>query len=379
MIARAVNLHRSAVEREAAVRVERERANAERGRVGIDDSTARGYGRHYRIHGWRRDRPELGIGHGHALRDDGGLRGGHCRRSRGGLAHFRTRAVTNRARNRYRLVRCRVILDRHGNIDGGARSRDSWRCHLCARVCDADRVHGLEPSVAIDTASRVPATARLLVDDLDCEHVGPAKFRGAGREVTFEGRKSVGTGANLRAIEVHGAVHVDTVELNEDLLSRACSRQREGLSVPPGAAIEVPAASAGCRALVERERDAPIVRNIERRPRRIVESRGLRAAHVAEMELPGGVKAHRGRALAVVGVDEPSGCDARIHRRYRHPRSIRPLRITHRWRTFRPPQRRHPLQRHPPLRTFRPSQKRHPLRRPRRSQLGLSTSIHRSC
>jgi hypothetical protein len=49
----------------------------------------------------------------------------------------------------------------------------------------------------------------------------------------------------LGAVEVHGAIHVDAVELDEDLLSRVRSGQGEGLSVPARAAIEVATTTAG--------------------------------------------------------------------------------------------------------------------------------------
>jgi hypothetical protein len=50
VIARAIELHRGPVQGEAGGRAEREGANAERGRVGVDDGAADRHGRDRRVH-----------------------------------------------------------------------------------------------------------------------------------------------------------------------------------------------------------------------------------------------------------------------------------------------------------------------------------------
>ncbi len=160
--------------------------------------------------------------------------------------------------------------------------------------------------MAIDAAARVPAAAGQLVVDLDREHVRRANL-GVRGEVAFERGIAVGTGAYLRAVHVHGAVHVHAIELDHDPLSRGRSREVEGLSVPAQATVEVPAFIGSRRALVEWQRDAPIMGHVQGSPGRIVEGRVLRAADVAEMELPGKVEADRGRSLSVVGIDQRAG------------------------------------------------------------------------
>ena len=55
------------------------------------------------------------------------------------------------------------------------------------------------------------------------------------------------------------------------------------------------------------QRDAPVVGHVEGGPGRIVEGRGLRAGHVAQVELPRGVEAGGRGSRAVVGVDQPHG------------------------------------------------------------------------
>src|SRR4029077_997182 len=130
---------------------------------------------------------------------------------------------------------------------------------------------------------------------------------GAGRQVTFERGKSIRTRAHLRSVEPHRAVHIDAVKLDDDLLPGARVWQSKGLSVPAEATIEVATAWTGRGALVERQRNAPVMWNIEARPGRIVESRSLRVAYVPEMELPRGVEAHRGLSRAVVGVNQCRG------------------------------------------------------------------------
>ena len=159
----------------------------------------------------------FGIGHGHVCVTRGGLPGGdRGGRRRRACADLGSRGVADRARHRDRLGAGR-------RRSGPSRRCSRWRWWprpvgvvTCgAGVGDADRVHRLEPGVPIDAAPRVPAAARLLVVDSDGEHVRGAEL-GVGRQVALEGREPVRTGADLGAVEVHGAVHVDAVELDED-------------------------------------------------------------------------------------------------------------------------------------------------------------------
>ena len=116
---------------------------------------------------------------------------------------------------------------------------------LGAGIRHAEGTHGLEPGVAEDATARVPAAARLLIVEPNGEDIRAAEL-GAGGEVTFVRDEAVRACANLRSVHVHGAVHVRAIELDEDPLSLARRGQRECLSVPPDAAVEVPTARS-CR------------------------------------------------------------------------------------------------------------------------------------
>src|SRR5262249_40732614 len=149
----------------------------------------------------------------------------------------------------------------------------------------------VQPHVAINAAARVPATVRLVVVDLDGNDILAAVELHIRREIVFEGRIAVRTRAERGAVDPHLAVHVHAVEIDENLLGRRSLIERERLAIPTDAAVEIPAARARRRARIERQLDAPVVRQIEAAPRRIVEGGALRTGNVAAIELPAGVEA----------------------------------------------------------------------------------------
>jgi hypothetical protein len=92
--------------------------------------------------------------------------------------------------------------------------------------------------------------------------------------------------ANVHAIDPDIAVVIDAVELDGDFLIAIRRRQPEMLAIPPDAVRRPSVRSAARRVLAERALDAPVVRQLELSPARIVERRSLRVADVALEKLP---------------------------------------------------------------------------------------------
>ena len=236
----AVELHALAVQREPVVRVEGEAADPERRRVGVDDGAAHRDGRDDRVHVRRRQRPELGVGHvtvwvtvavlpaatgwpAAVPRRPGAVGVERCWPASTDwtlvpsfctVTEMSTVALESRPSASSPPCRCR----RHG-----PGSRSSARC---VDRCRSPSTSGCSAAWLLTrTASTFEAPTLALAV-----------------EVAFKGREPVRAGADLGAVQIDGAVHVDAVELDEDVLTRGRGGQGEGLSIPADAAVEVSAA-----------------------------------------------------------------------------------------------------------------------------------------
>ena len=92
------------------------------------------------------------------------------------------------------------------------------------------------------------------------------------------------------AVDPHGAVHVDTVELDTVLLVLAVARDGEVLAVPADTRREIPDRTAAWSGLDGVQFDAPVVRNIEQAPGLVVETGALRVHMVSQFEFPVRIK-----------------------------------------------------------------------------------------
>ena len=92
--------------------------------------------------------------------------------------------------------------------------------------------------------------------------------------------------AEEEAIDPDVAVGHDAVEVDEDALAAIGSGDGEGFAVPADAGGQESSSAASGVPGVERALDAPVVRQVEGAPRRIVEGGGLGAGGVGFEEAP---------------------------------------------------------------------------------------------
>jgi len=118
----------------------------------------------------------------------------------------------------------------------------------------------------------VPASAGELVADLDGDHVLGVAVGVRVLEVDREAGVAVRVAGHLLAVEKDDGVHVDAVELERDALVRGRAREREGLAIPPQAALEVAGVARGPRGRGV-ELDAPVVREVDGAPGAVVIAR----------------------------------------------------------------------------------------------------------
>jgi hypothetical protein len=116
----------------------------------------------------------------------------------------------------------------------------------------------------------------------------------ARRHVEAEADVAVGALAELLSVDVDGAVRHDAVKFDEDPASRERVGKGEVLAVPADPGREIGASSRGRGLGVERPLDAPVVRDVERSPRRIREGRPLCPGGIAQEEEPAGVEGQDG-------------------------------------------------------------------------------------
>jgi len=88
------------------------------------------------------------------------------------------------------------------------------------------------------------------------------------------------------SVDPHFAVPVHSVEFDERQLFPVRFGKSECLSVPSYAARQRPSAHAGRIVFAEFAFDAPVVRNIEQSPMRIIKGRDLSVFQIAKMKMP---------------------------------------------------------------------------------------------
>ncbi len=118
------------------------------------------------------------------------------------------------------------------------------RClHKGAVALHVDVVCHHQVYISVDSASGIPAAARLLVVDSHCDDI----FRDAVRHQLI-GDIIGKRGISVRIISDHltvyigGTVHIDAAEINRNTLSGHRLRQNEGLAVPAHASVQITAA-----------------------------------------------------------------------------------------------------------------------------------------
>ena len=161
-------------------------------------------------------------------------------------------------------------------------------CDVGAPLCHVYGLKLAQPHVAINAAAGVPARVGLLgIVHPHGQHVFSSPLD-VGREVVAEGDVSVGTGAQLVAVEVDGAVHVHAVEVYVEAQALVGLVGGEGLAIPAHASGQC--ASARARGVLAGEvaLDGPVVGQVEATPRGVVVGGSGSVGHIAQLEGPVG-------------------------------------------------------------------------------------------
>ena len=144
----------------------------------------------------------------------------------------------------------------------------------------------VQPNVPVDAGAGVPAGVLMLgLVHADGQHVVPAWCQ-VGREIVREAGVSVGVHSQIMAVDVHGRVHVDPLELHADAFAAPGYRDGEGPPVPAHAGGKVAAAAAHGVLGIDFAFDAPIVRQIDGPPAGGVIGRGFGPRGVPQQESP---------------------------------------------------------------------------------------------
>src|SRR4030095_5040989 len=105
-------------------------------------------------------------------------------------------------------------------------------------------------------------------------------------QVVLERAVTVRTFPEIVAINPNFTVAINTIEIDEDKLSFRPRREIKRLAIPTNPARKRSTASSSGTLLVEFSFDAPIMRQIQRAPLRIVESFILTIRNIAKMKTP---------------------------------------------------------------------------------------------
>ncbi len=304
VLADALELHVFAVELKAHVGGKLDGAEAKLGLIGVQHRVALLDGGYQDVEVGRTlvpGTPELGAGDGEVLGDHLRAVCGHAGGG-GGVGGHRRALLFKRSSVQLKDL----LLD--GDIGGGRAvvlngGGHRYRAcvggfHLCAVPGHMDAFGDGELHVAVDARAGIPAAGGNGVVGLDGDDVFTLVIQITENE--GEGGIAVVVLAQLGAVEVDLAVHVNAAEVDGDGLALPSGIDGEGLAVPTHAANEVAAlglAGGGVLAL-----DGVVVGKVHRAPGGVVVDFGACAIDVAQVELPVFVEVN-GAVRAVVAVD----------------------------------------------------------------------------
>ena len=281
----AINLRRLAIERESLGGIEREGAEAKRRLVGIDDALASFQNRClYRVEVRMLERPERRLLYVERLR----------------LGERIARLYLEVGRDLGDLHPCPIDEARaEGQLLGLLAFVLDGRTHLeysflllylrrgvCPPLGDVYRLCLGQPDVAIDAAARVPARVGLLgVVHAHGQRILLAITK-IGGHVVAERDVPVGAFAQTRAVDEDLGVHIDPVEVDEELPSLVFGIDLKRLAIPSDAARQGASARARGVILAKIALDGPVVREVQLAPRAIVEARLGGFGNFAQVERP---------------------------------------------------------------------------------------------
>ena len=282
----AADLYVGAIEEEAAVRAEDEAADPEWRRVIVADRGPALHARNGAIHVGPFERPKVGVQYLELLRhvSDRVVRQTPCGGHGGDLL---SRGIVNdRVHDNGLFVR-RLIPQGGANADARRSRAHARRRDVRAPVIDVQRPGGDQPRMPVNTRAGVPARVRLLrVVDAHGDEVARRAVAQVRGELIAEGAVAVRPLAEVMAVDPDLTVSIHAVEFDENELVAVALCDSEGLTVPAHAAGERATARPGGIPRAELALDAPVVRQVERSPTRIVQGHVLPACYIAEMEFP---------------------------------------------------------------------------------------------
>ena len=133
-----------------------------------------------------------------------------------------------------------------------------WRAHLNAPVVDISLGRGYEPHVAIDARARIPA-AVLLLRVVHTDHYLVFPYINIRCDVNPESRVAIGPAASQMTVDINVGIHIDTLEVEANLLTLVCLAQSEHTAIPSLARGQIGPVVA-CRSIdIEALLDAPVV------------------------------------------------------------------------------------------------------------------------
>lgn len=156
------------------------------------------------------------------------------------IRHRLTRRIHNHGAEHD--IRCftRLILHFGAKSNGGFFLGNLRRRDIGAPVGDMDLVHFHEPDMAIDSGTRIPATATRLDIGTDGNVVWLAAVFQIGREVVAQTHISIRAMPEKVPIDPDLAVHIHAVKIDGDFFAFVRFRQSEGFAIPPDATRQIP-------------------------------------------------------------------------------------------------------------------------------------------
>ena len=312
----AMQLDGPAVEEEALVGVEADRADAEGRVVAIDDPAIAAHPRRQGVALRRLQRPQPR--HGHAQRRaarDRGI-GGHLARRHPGARDDAAVRIAQFMLQRERGRGLAVVAHRGVDGDLGPLSLDG-RAHEGAPVVHMQRVGLGEPDMAIEARTLVPPALLRGGVHPHGDDIAAAVVQVVG-EVHPEARVAAGLAPQVVPVDPDDAVAEDAVELQRDAPTLRRRRDGQLAPVPADAVLGERAADrlramGRAAALAERQFHRPVVRQVDAAPRPVVEVRRggpVAEAGLGEEEGPRAVVEVLGRVPGVAQREAPAVIDA---------------------------------------------------------------------
>ena len=185
------------------------------------------------------------------------------------------------------LIREEICVNDVTGLDHGLLGRDFRRGDADAAIeMEVREARGDQPHMTINSGAGIPAQGRFeRIVHPHGQDVGRAVGFQKFGEIITEADEAVGSASEELAVDPDLAVHINPVELDDDLLAGGV-RKRETFPIPADAVREKAVIAVALRRRRERAFDAPVVRQVEGAPVGVIELGLLGRRLVAQMEAP---------------------------------------------------------------------------------------------